>query len=72
MGIIPLLLYSYSTSTGMVSASGRQIPYISAILPQGDKSKDYNITIKVDIFGQTGASEVDIIVVKASYFILQI
>ncbi|XP_078351488.1 polycystin-1-like protein 2 [Oculina patagonica] len=56
--------FSYTTSTGMVSVSGKRIPFISATLPQGIKSEDFNITIKVDISDQTGASDVDILTVK--------
>ena len=63
------LLHSYTTSTGMVSASGRHSPYISATLPQGNKSEDYNITIRVNIFDQKGASQVDILTVKVSFLL---
>ena len=64
-----LFRYSYATSAGMVSAGGSHSPYISAMLPQGNKSEDYNITITVDIFDQKGASQVDILTVKVSYLL---
>lgn len=53
----------------MVSAGGKNSPYISVTLPQGNKSKDYNITIRVDIFDQKGASQVDILTVKVSFLL---
>lgn len=53
----------------MVSAGGKNSPYISATLPQGNKSKDYNITIKVDIFDQKGAGQVDILTVKVRFLL---
>ena len=65
--ILILLLYSYATSAGMVSTGGGHSPYISTTLPQGNKSEDYNIIIRVDIFDQKGASQVDILNVKVSF-----
>ena len=53
----------------MISAGGKNSPYISATLPQGNKSKDYNITIRVDIFDQKGASQVDILIVKVRFLL---
>lgn len=53
----------------MVSAGGKNSPYISATLPQGNKSNDYNITIKVDIFDQKGAGQVDILTVKVRFLL---
>ena len=66
--LLLFLLHSYTTSTGMVSASGRHSPYISATLPQGNRSEDFNIIIRVDILDQKGASQVDILTVKVSRF----
>ena len=64
-----ILLYSYATSAGMVSTGGGRNPYISTTLPQGNKSEDYNIIIRVDIFDQKGASQVDILNVKVSFLL---
>ena len=67
--LLLFLLHSYATSTGIVSAGGTHSPYISATLPQGNKSEDYNIAIRVDIFDQNGASQADILTVKVSFLL---
>lgn len=55
---------SYIASTGLVIIeAGTRIHYISTTLPQGEKSKDYNVTIKAEISdGQS--SHMDILIVK--------
>lgn len=53
------------TSTGLVIVkSVSSIHHLSTILPQGNASEDYNVTIKVEIFYHGGASHEDLLTVK--------
>ena len=61
------LLSSYIASTGTVTTNrALPNPYITSLLPQGKKSEDYNVVIRVDIFDQRGASHVEMLTVKVS------
>lgn len=37
------------------------------ILPEGKKTKDYNVTIQAEMFGKRGASDVDLLTVKVCH-----
>lgn len=56
---------SYISSAGTVIVkSATVIPNITTILPEGKKTEDYNVTIQVEIFGQRGARDIDLLTVK--------
>lgn len=61
--------FSFISSTGFVIVkTGSQIPHLSTMLPEGNVTNDYNVTIKVEISDQGGATYEDIIKVKVKLF----
>ena len=57
--------FSYFSSTGLVILkSGTHIHQLSTMLPQGNASEDYNVTIKLDISNQEGSSHEETLTVK--------
>ena len=57
--------FSYFSSTGLVILKrGTHIHQLSTMLPQGNSSEDYNVTIKVEISNQGGSSHEDKLTVK--------
>ena len=61
--------FSFISSTGFVMVkTGSHIPLLSTMLPEGNVTDDYNVTIKVEISDQGGATHEDIIKVKVKLF----
>ena len=48
----------------VIVKSGTRVHHLSTKLPQGNASKDYNVTIRVEIFDQEGASFAQKLTVK--------
>lgn len=58
-----ILLYCSYMNTKLVAVdikSGSSLPSLTTVLPQGDPSRDYNITIQVAIHDSLGATSHDI------------